>query len=507
MNKPSDNSIHKIIGFFFLASLLGWFIFSFFYGERIQVHNGLGWDGARYAYWATLNPFALIRHGEGIDLYNIQRIFPSSVIFFATHLIKYQLSSPIRMVNAFYIYHFIMLSLSALALWKIAKHLKWDLKIFYLAMAGIFFNFPILKHFPYHPNLTDLTAFSLGIFTIYFYLKNNLLGLVVITLAATFTYPSMLYGALCFLLFKFNNDFQENNFLKSGNPKTNNAITLLCAAILAVYVIYIYKFDAITMKYVSFVRDIHRAPVILSTFALFLFIYFSLKPLIDYRYAITSVKKLTWQGITLCLAFLLFLKAIIPLFTNESPVALTITKFLNYILIFSIVNPFNNLVSHILFFGPGVLLVIFFWKDIANLAKKMSPGFVLFLILYVILAIGPESRQIINAWPVFFILACQVLHKKNISWKQCYLFIVLCLLTSRFYISLNGDWTGALMQFPDQKYFMNLGPWLSNKMYIVFAGISALLGLILYLGFKKTKPPFSKLMGTTNAINDENIVI
>jgi hypothetical protein len=484
---------------------MAWFIFSFFYGEKIQVHNGLGWDGARYAYWATMNPLYFIRHGEGVDLYLIQRIFPSSVIFFATHLLKYPLSSPARMVNAFYIYDFIMLSLSGLALWQIAKHLKWDLKIFYLAMAGIFFNFPILKHFPYHPNLTDLTAFSLGIFLIYFYLKNNLFGLIIVTVAAAFTYPSMLYGSFCLLLFKMNHNFQEPTHLQSGNSKINNVITLLCAAILVIAIYYIYKFDAITMAYASLLRDIHRAPILLSTVAFFLFIYFSLKPLIDYRYAISSIKKVTWQGIILCIALLVFFKEIVPLLSNGHPGALTITQFFKYILIFSIVNPFNNLVSHILFFGPGVLLVVFFWKDIANLAKEISPGMVLFLILYVLLAIGPESRQIINAWPVFFILACQVLHKKNLSWKQCYIFIVLCLLASRFYIHLNGNWTGAYMVFPDQKYFMNFGPWLSDDMYLVFAGISALLALILYFVFKESKTS-TKQIAINNAINDETFV-
>lgn len=502
MHKPSDTALHKTIGLILLICTISWFVFNYFYGEKTKVHNGLGWDGLKYAVWTTESTISILNHG--LDLYFIQRLFPSTVIFYTTTFFHHHLSSPTQIVDAFFIYDSILLALAAIALWRIAKHLKWNIKVFYLAFAGIFFNFSILKHWTYNPNITDLTAFSLGIFTIYFYLKKNLLGLFLVTIAASFTYPSMIYGAICLLLFKMNTPNLETSQF-TASTKINNFITLFLATFLILSIIFLYNFDTTSLTAISHANKINHSLIIVSLISLFFYLYFLFKPLIDFRYAINSIKKISWKGMILCLILLILMKTIIPLFSDGNSGALTISSYFRQILLLSIANPLTSIVSNIMYFGPGVLIVILFWKEIAALAKKISPGLVLYLFLYVILAIGPESRQIINAWPVFFILTCQILNKKNISWRFCYPFIILCLLVSRFYLQLNGNWTGNLFQFPDQKYFMNFGPWMSDYMYLIFLGISALLALFIYFSLRKIKNQ-TVLIDISTSINPKTII-
>lgn len=97
----------------------------------------MGWDGSHYALWSTQSTYQIIKNG--IDLYFIQRILPSTIIHYTSTLIKYPLHSTDRIIHAFYIYNFIMITLGGITLWRISKHLKWNSKIFYLAFAGIFF--------------------------------------------------------------------------------------------------------------------------------------------------------------------------------------------------------------------------------------------------------------------------------------------------------------------------------------------------------------------------------
>jgi hypothetical protein len=484
MHTFSDRAIHKIIGLLLLFCTISWFIFNYFYGERVNAGNGLGWDGIKYAVWTTESTISILNHG--LDLYFIQRLFPSTVIYYTTTFFNHPLSTTTQIINAFFIYNSILLALAVITFCGIAKHLKWDTKVFYIAVAAIFLNFPILKHWTYNPNITDLTAFSLGIFTIYFYLKEKKLGLFLVTIAASFTYPSMIYGALCLLLFKMNSS-NQNTIRPETQTKINSIITGIFAAFLIVFIIFLYNFDTSSLKALSHAHKINDSLIIVSLISLFFYLYFIFKPLVDYKYAISSIKKISWQGLALSVILLILMKIIIPLFSDGKPGALTISSYLREILLASVANPLISVVSNIMYFGPGVLLIIFFWKEIVALAKEMSPGLVLYVILYVILAIGPESRQIINAWPVFVILACQILNKKNISWNFCYAFIILSLLVSRFYLPLNGNWTGNFLQFPDQKYFMNFGPWLSDTMYFIFLGISVLLAVFIYSSLIKTK--------------------
>jgi hypothetical protein len=150
---------------------------------------------------------------------------------------------------------------------------------------------------------------------------------------------------------------------------------------------------------------------------------------------------------------------------------------LEIILQFSLVNPFANLVSHIMYYGPIICVIILLWKKIVNISKETGLAFPLILFLYVMMAVGTESRQSINALPIFVILATEALNEVKVSWRFVYGFVFLSLLTSRFWLKINiAPWgLNDFMNFPQQMYFMSQGPWMSTQSYRFFFVVSALL--------------------------------
>ncbi len=487
MNKTliKSDTLHKAIGYFTLILLCIWYVYNYFYGERIPYNGGLGWDGATYAEWTQHSPWETIKYG--ISVYYIQRLLPSSIIYFVAKLLHYNLGSNIAIIHAFYLLNCCMLIWGAIMLWLIAKHLRWDRPVFYVAFALVFLIYPVIKYSTYGVTLTDISAFSLGIATFYYYLKNNLPGLIIVTLAASFTYPSMLYAALPLLIFKStpNSTFHISEKITKSSHYIATGIGLI--AVVAV----LYKHIVKHMQALSSANQINEPLITISIVCLFLYIYFASRKLIDYDYAIYALKHQTcWKRIGLALILLILVKATIVIFSDSSAGPLTPGSYLSVILLSSIVNPATNLLSHIIFFGPGILLIVFLWKQICLLAKQHGPGLILFMLLYVLLAICPESRQFINAWPVFAILTCQVLSRYNISWYFTYSIIAISIVMTRFWLPLNiAPWhndqllsitPGLLLKFPEQMLFMSTGHWMSNLMYGVFLAVAIIMGIGVY---------------------------
>src|ERR1700748_2389790 len=65
-----------------LAGLLAWA--SFQLGERVAMREGLGWDGE--IYWSGVKDLPHEIQDVGIDSYRIQRILPSSVLYYTFRL-------------------------------------------------------------------------------------------------------------------------------------------------------------------------------------------------------------------------------------------------------------------------------------------------------------------------------------------------------------------------------------------------------------------------------------
>jgi len=117
--------------------------------------------------------------------------------------------------------------------------------------------------------------------------------------------------------------------------------------------------------------------------------------------------------------------------------------------------------------------------------------------------ITPQSRHLINILPWIIIFLIKAINKYSFS-NSFYIIVgVLSFIASKVWLllniyapnsTLNVDKNGSI-GFPSQILWMNIGPWMNERMYYVQGGVMLLFIGILFLvlykvelnGFKKLK--------------------
>jgi hypothetical protein len=171
-------------------------------------------------------------------------------------------------------------------------------------------------------------------------------------------------------------------------------------------------------------------------------------------------------------------------------------RLLEYIFLSALTEPLLFLVAHTLYYGPVVLLLIFFWKPFCQSIQEFGIGLRLFVILNFFLSIGPQSRYQINAVTIFVILLVRLLDRSFLKNQSLVFWVLLSLLYSKVWYTFNtapqvDDGTmEVFLRFPLQHYFTNSGPWMSPQMYLIQGSIVLATGIMLYfLAVRKTPAP------------------
>jgi hypothetical protein len=167
---------------------------------------------------------------------------------------------------------------------------------------------------------------------------------------------------------------------------------------------------------------------------------------------------------------------------------------IEYILLSSLTEPFIFLVAHTLYYGPVVLLLLFFWRPFCQSIQEFGIGLRLFVILNFLLSIGPQSRYQINAITIFVILLARLLDRSFLRNQSFTFWVLLSLLYSKVWYTFNtapqvDDGTmDILLRFPLQHYFTNSGPWMSHQMYLIQGSIVLVTAILLYFFLVRKAP-------------------
>lgn len=469
----------KKIFLLFLLFFFLWYVFNYFCGEKIPVAGGIGWDGSKYFVFATeINNYFLKKN---FDSYYIQRIFPSLIIHISTKISRIS-PTPLHIINAFYIYNCIVITIAIVFLYKIAKFQNWSFNIFILGFISLFLNFAILKHMTYYPILTDYTAFTLGLMQVYFYLKNNTKMLIAVTIIGAFTFPTILFCGCILILFPMRNSVNLKHFaisIKSNIPI--KFFSLAFASIILIIALY-YAPEA---PYFLFRYNLISWDIVIAFLALYIYTYYLIKPFLEVDIFNNII--LYFNRTIIVILLLLLIKVIQLHFSKGTPI-LTTASFIRIIFNESVGNnPLVFLISHFVYFGPSIALIVIYWNELVAKAKSYF-GIMLLLIAYVILSLDSESRQLINVFPIFVFLLLETLNIRNISKKFIYWVLIISLFLSKFWLPIN-IFTGklnweyeAFLRFPLQIYFMNLGPWMNTYMYVInlITFLAVIIGLWIW---------------------------
>ncbi len=145
-------------------------------------------------------------------------------------------------------------------------------------------------------------------------------------------------------------------------------------------------------------------------------------------------------------------------------------------------GPLWGPVHHVVYFGPIVLVAILAWRRIATVAAEWGPAAAITVALALAFAAGSNSRQWNHLFP--FVVAITIAATAD-AWttRRALVFTVLAVAWSKVWLVIGYDAPRAWHDFPNQRYFMNTGPYAADGPYFIHlvAAIFTLLGLVVVL--------------------------
>lgn len=483
------NQIKQILDnkWFIPLILLNFGLFYILYGEKYPATNGFGTDGFVYkTFVVSLN------ESFYFDSFFIRRIFPSFLIRLVLDFMTLELS-PVNIFYSFELLNLLCLFISSLFIKKIFIFFDVDLKKQLLGFILLFVSFALIKWPFYFPAMTDSVGFCLSILLLYFYLKDKPVGIVIVTLMLAFTWPMGYYQGIILLALpykrlEFISHTQKWNVIIKGG-------SVLFYLLVFTVVILMNGSDT----NIAFVPKIDQSllaiTVIFSSFLFwgFSFLFMNAK-LFNIREFIASLK----LG-RLFLSVLVFVGVsffISLLHLPESSVYKMSTILENPI-VHSSVRPLLTHVSHFTFYGVAFCLMVIYWKRIANVISRNGWGLTIAIALNLYLfGIMPESRMLINLFP--WIVIFLVVALKQVSFSNLFYAVVVTLgfAASRIWLVINYELDPVLgmlvdkngsLDFPNQKFYMNMGPWMSEYAYYLQGIFMIVCFCVLFVCLFKVK--------------------
>ncbi len=435
----------------------------FYFGERIPLNNGFGWDGNIYAGYVQ-NFWSHISHTD--DLYHINRLLPSFIIYCLLKLVHLDTYSPRNIVNGFMILNSISFILTGYFWYKICDAKRFSLNTYWIGFISLFINFLALKHNLYDAVLTDTAAIFLGMLTLYFYVKKNYVLLAACLIPAYFTWPISIVLIVPLLL------FTKPHYINKPLTRTEQNWSYLLTTIFIFICIYLTYIMGNT-KIVSNSIDIFYPALPLSILITALFIYFvllysrllmSLKNLIAINYY--NVPLLIISG-TICSIIYIWLKHHMPHYATDKSI-FTLYDLFTTCILGAIAKPGLFLIAHLAFLGPVVVLILLLGKDLLEQSQQESLGLTIFLIATAALALNSQTRQIDFNYPFVVYALCLALNNKTFSKKSLFVYLFVAIIISKVYYLINvAPLTGSVLDFPLQRLMMNSGTYMGWTGYFV----------------------------------------
>lgn len=459
----------KNISFFhiIITLMICWFIFNYFHGERVLAGDGIGWDGVLYAKIAQ--SFGTHIHDRLLNYYHIQRIFPSLIVSVLAKIFGVSLETPKNIIHYFYVYNIIVTLIGIYIFYCISRFQEWKLPVFIIGFSGVFLNFATLKHIEYYPVLTDYTALVLALLQIYFYLHRSFIGLSIVTLIGAFTFPTLLFSGVLLLLFQKTKKNKVKRFglikIKVSNSLNGLWVSVGMAGLIALLTAYFLKHPVATDP--LFLRHPLTSLLgIISVASVFIYMISMIKPFIRTNYFAKINLNVLFFAMCFCLTI-----HIIQQYLSNGSVFMPVTTFIGSTITRSAIDPFVFLVAHFVYFGPVVILIIFYWKEMVVITYEQYPGLMMLLFIFGLILINPESRTLVNALPLFVFTLCEALNRMRITMNFAYWIMGLSLFVSKLWLPINiWPWKNELAlftKFPQQMYFMNHGIYMGDAMYFV----------------------------------------
>ncbi len=507
----------------FLVVLTGFFCaFGILAGDRVTANNGLGWDGVTYAlYIKKLNEITSAKTApitvdsttapaaptvdstpltpgaasapdrkHGLNPYYFHRLAPIVAVHGVLRTLGLEHTDR-NIVLVFLWMNAICLLVAAFLWGRILDLLGCTGFTKLVAYGAVFINFCNLKMPFYDPVLMDTASFSLAVVLIYFYLSRKPVLLWMAALLGDFIHPWLFYiGALLFLVPNAARDSE------TARPPATGMRGWIGWGLIALVTVLPWLAQAKTFA-VYFAEPEFRVLRILSTvlgMALVVaYLRVTLWPFLDVGRWPAIARAVLANGKTrlaVVVGCFVAIELAIKLLAVGKP-AVTPYELLLSNAWRSMRNPLVFAVAHFWYFGPLFAWFVLRWKDVVRAIHELGDGLVLMAAIVAVGLIDSESRRVIVLLPFagIYLAKAMSFHRYRPSFYA--LLIGTSLLCSRAWLPIRIDrpWSDpgfSPFAFPWQWFFMNLGPWMLEQVYLVAAGLMLVLTIVLWRAEKRS---------------------
>lgn len=447
--------------------------------------EGISRFGDEKYYIAITANFEQIVRTRALDEYRLQRILPTALAHYVIKIFRIPMKVK-SITGVFTVFNIILCALIAWIWTKIISELKISAQGLWLGFLAIFVNFHILKYVAYTQVLTDLFGYCLSFLLVLFFLKNNLLGLIIATFLGAFTWPTMMYTGMLLILFAPD---------KNGDTQSSKRSRILALSLTALFsffltirliqVIRLLRFERIYQTAVfsmganrPLLSVIYLSSAITVGYVAFcLFGLFNSDQFLNMKYwkKKISLKRCFW-AVALVISVKTFLH-VMAASQNARPLDYLIFNLLTV----SIMQPAAFLVSHVLFFGPILIFLPFMIKPFTLNIKRYGAGLILCLCLCVIFSLDSESRKMMNVIPFVLPFLIQSMDRLRLKPNHFVILGILSLIYSKIWMPFTSQpWNSSALEFPAQFYYMTMGPWMAHRLYAIQAGLAVLTAWMVY---------------------------
>lgn len=470
----------------------------YWFEQKIELNEGLGWDGAVYGWWVVDFHGIIIK--QGTNPYYAQRVFPFAMVHYLLRGLRVPLTLP-HVVQAFGLLSVAMMTLAAWSWCRIADVLKLSQASRWLGAIGLFANFMVLKWFIYDPVLTDAFAFTLSILMLQAFLTDRPGVLLVLTAIGTFTWPTLFYQGAFLLIFPRPADSART--VLAPRYRLNTILAgLVVIGFIAFSVIVaeqgLFKTafsepgEQFRSQFVYLVHS-HSKAVGIAGIITVSFLFGGLMFLLNDRalYMLANWRRWTRWQMLLAVGLLAVASRYLVHRISNGPALMGLFDTLYVCTSRALHKPGGFCLTHVIFFGPFFVLIMLRWPQVCQEMSRMGPGVMLGVVLNFFLALDSETRHILTIFPTLVVVG--VLAMRRINWwvPHYVAFGVLSLFCSKVWLPLPGKpdhLTMSVTTFPAQRFFMSCGPFISWDMYYVQGSVLLLVaGILAFMLWQGTR--------------------
>ena len=463
-----------------------------FVGESALDQPGYGPDATIYASWVRNTPGFI---HQTVNPYHFQKTMPAVGVNLIMRILNFSLSEGnIKLTFTLFSHGVRIIAIFFfLLIFRELKYTKTQKKV---GLSVIVFSKLMLLIPTWNPVSVDSTAILLSTIILWSYLRNNLIFLTIASFFAAFTWPSLLIFSSFLYIFPVPNSVKS---LRTKLPQfAYSIITILCKWIpmvmsLSIISLTLYLFHS--KEYLEWAKpatmleytEVVPYPwFVISILVIWSFIFYIFKHALNSDLVLNYIKSLNIKQILIriiiYIPLIIGVKLLISHFSAPIPPVVSFRRIISTTLIFGVTFPGTFITNHIIYYGPIVILLLYYYKDIlANLLKKAGLGLVGSILIGAIFGLNSETRYFFNIIHILIIFAIPVLSEK-LNKKTFKSLIPLHIIFSMIWIPFLAAAFDSVV-FKTKTHTMN-GPWMSYDQIMIYNGIITLV-ILVFIYFQR----------------------